>query len=213
LTTSVLVASSAAGGLVVGVALTMWTRRFLASRRPGLSVADWIAPLLTAILFGILAWRFGTHFDLLPYSCLAAIGVALAVIDVIEQRLPSPLVYSGLAVVGALLATSAALHSTVPSLLRAVAGMAVLVVFYLVLALLSGGGLGAGDVKLGGLLGLALGWLSWSALVTATFLGWFAAALVWLLLRVARRSPRGSVLPMGPFLLFGALLTISLMPI
>jgi leader peptidase (prepilin peptidase)/N-methyltransferase len=174
---------------------------------------DWIAPLLTAILFGILAWRLGPHFDLLPYSGLAAVGVALAVIDVIEQRLPSPLVYSGLTVVGALFATSTALYSTMPSLLRALAGMAVLMVFYLVLALVSGGGLGAGDVKLGALVGITVGWMSWSSLITATFLGWFAAALMWLILRVARRRPRGSLLPMGPFILLGALLTICVLPV
>jgi leader peptidase (prepilin peptidase) / N-methyltransferase len=45
--------------------------------------------------------------------------------------------------------------------------MAILAAFYLILALISGGGLGAGDVKLGGLLGLTLAWLSWAALVDA----------------------------------------------
>lgn len=198
---------------MVGTVLTIWTRRLLTSSRSGLSVADWIAPLLTAILFGILAWRLGPHFDLLPYSGLAAVGVPLAVIDVIEQRLPSPLVYSGLTVVAGLFAMSAALYSTTSSLLRALAGMAVLVVFYLVLALISGGGLGAGDVKLGALVGIAVGWSSWSALLTATFLGWFAAAIMWLILRVARRRPRGSVLPMGPFILLGALPTICVLPV
>ncbi len=175
-------------------------------------MTDWTAPLLTAILFAILAWRFGPHFNLLPYSGLAAIGVALAVIDVIEQRLPSPLVYTGLVVVGALLATSALLHSALPRLLGALAGMAVLVVFYLVLALISRGGLGAGDVKLGGLLGLALGWLGWPALVTATFLGWCAAAVVWLVLRVAGRRARDSLLPMGPFFLAAALVVVCTAP-
>jgi leader peptidase (prepilin peptidase)/N-methyltransferase len=122
------------------------------------------------------------------------------------------LVFSGIALVGALLATSAILHSRGPDFLRALVGMAVIAAVYLVLALVSGGGLGAGDVKLGGLLGLALGWLSWPALVTATVLGWFAAALVWLLLCLIRRRPQGSLLPMGPFLLFGALITIIVMP-
>jgi leader peptidase (prepilin peptidase)/N-methyltransferase len=212
LTSNALIASWATGGLVVGAALTMWTRRFLTSCRPGLSVPDWAAPLLTAILFGILAWHFGPHFDLLPYSGLAAIGVALAVIDVIEQCLPSALVYTGLTVVGALLAMSTVLHSAMSGLLSALAGMAVLVVFYLVLALVSRGGLGAGDVKLGGLLGLALGWLGWPALVAATFLGWCAAAVVWLVLRVARRRVRDSLLPMGPFLLAAALFVVCMTP-
>ena len=62
-------------------------------------------------------------------------------------------------------------------------------------------------------MGITVGWSSWSALITATFLGWFAAALVWLILRVARRRPQGSVLPMGPFLVLGALLTICVLPV
>jgi leader peptidase (prepilin peptidase)/N-methyltransferase len=201
------IASWAGAGALVGVVLTAFYRRLLTSTPASLQAARLAAPPLTALAFGGLAWRFGHQFDLLPYSVLAALGVALGLIDLIEQRLPSPLIYPGIALVGALLATSAILHSRGPDLLRALAGMAILAAFYLALALVSGGGLGAGDVKLGGLLGLALGWLSWSALVTATFLGWFAAALIWLLLRITRRLSHDSLLPMGPFLILGTLLT------
>jgi leader peptidase (prepilin peptidase) / N-methyltransferase len=67
-------------------------------------------------------------------------------------------------------------------------------------------------VKLGGLLGLVLGRLSWSALVAATVLRCFTAALVRLILRATRRRSRDSLLPMGPFLLLGALLTITVVP-
>jgi leader peptidase (prepilin peptidase)/N-methyltransferase len=164
------------------------------------------------LAFGVLAWRLGYRFDLLPYSVLVAVGVALAMIDLVEQRLPSVLIFSGIILVGALLTTSAIQYSRGSDLLRAFAGMAILTMFCLVLALVSGGGLGAGDVKLSALLGLALGWLSWSALATGTLLGWFTAALVWLLLRATRRMPPGSPMPMGPFLLLGALLTTCLMP-
>lgn len=199
-------------GILVGVALTLGVRPLVTVAPAASNATRLTAVLLTALAFGALAWRFGHQFDLLPYSVLAAIGVALGVIDVLEQRLPSVLVYSGVALVGVLLATSAILYSRGPDFLRALVGMAVIAVFYLALALVSGGGLGAGDVKLGGLLGLALGWLGWSALVTATVLGWFAAALVWLLLRATRRRPRGSLVPMGPFLLIGALVTITVVP-
>ncbi len=208
----VFIASWAGAGILVGAALAVFSRQLLTSVPADLLTVRLAAPPLTALAFGSLAWRFGHQFDLLPYSVLAALGVALSLIDLAEQRLPSVLVYIGIALVGALLATSAMLHSRGPDLLRALTGMALLTAFYLVLALSSRGGLGSGDVKLGGLLGLALGWLSWSALITATFLGWFAAALTWLLLHTAQRRLRGSLLPMGPFLLFGALLTISLMP-
>ncbi|PXY16973.1 prepilin peptidase [Prauserella flavalba] len=203
------IASWAGAGTIVGAAVAAYTRRLLTSPPSRLLMSGLAATLLTACAFGGLAWRFGNQFDLLPYAVLAAVGLALGLIDLIEQRLPSGLVYSGAVLVGVLLATSALLHSRGPDLLRALAGMVIMAAFYLVLALASGGGLGAGDVKLGGLLGLALGWLGWSALVMATFLGWFAAALVWLVLRMAWRKPQGSLLPMGPFLVLGALLTIG----
>lgn len=209
---AVFIASCTGIGLIVGAALATYSRRLLTAAPSGLLMPGLAATLLTAGAFGGLAWRVGYHFDLLPYGVLAAVGVALGLIDLIEQRLPSELVYSGAILVGALLATSAVMHYRGPDLLRALAGMAILAAFYLVLALASGGGLGAGDLKLGGLLGLALGWLGWSTLITATFLAWFAAALVWLILRVAWRRPRGSALPMGPFLVLGALFTICVLP-
>ncbi|RSM35880.1 prepilin peptidase [Amycolatopsis balhimycina DSM 5908] len=202
----------ASAGILVGLALAFGVRCLLTVAPPASHTTWLMAVPLTSLVFGGLAWRFGHQFDLLPYSVLAALGVALSAIDAIDRRLPSVLIYSGVAVVGVLLASSAIMHSRGPDFVRALAGMAVVAVFYLVLALVSGGGLGAGDVKLGGLLGLALGWLSWSALVTATAIGWFAAALIWLVLRMFRRRPEGSLLPMGPFLLFGALVTITLVP-
>jgi leader peptidase (prepilin peptidase)/N-methyltransferase len=169
-----------------------------------------VAPLLTAALFGALAWRIGERFDLLPFSVLAAVGVVLSLIDVIEQRLPSMIIYITTVVVGLMFAAATILQSRESDLLRAFTGMATLIAIYLAIAMLSHGGLGAGDLKLGGLLGLALGWLGWPALVTATFLGWFAAAVAWLVLRAARRRARDSLLPMGPFLLTAALVVICM---
>jgi len=204
--------SWAAAGILAGAAMAACSRRLLTSERPGPRGAAVMSTLLTACAFGGLAWRFGRQFDLLPYSVLAAVGIALSLIDLIEQRLPSALVYSGLAIVAVLLATSAILGSRGLDLVRGLAGMAILAAVYLVLALASGGGLGAGDVKLGGLLGLALGWLGWSSLITATLLGWLTAGLAWLVLRVAGRKVADSLLPMGPFLVLGALLTICVLP-
>lgn len=143
---AVFIASCAGTGLIVGAALAAYSRRLLTAAPSGLLIPGLAATLLTAGAFGDLAWRFGYQFDLLPYGVLAAVGVALGLIDLIEQRLPSELVYSGAVLVGALLATSAVLNSRGPDLLRALAGMTILAAFYLVLALASGGGLGAGDL-------------------------------------------------------------------
>ena len=171
-----------------------------------------VAPLLTTILFGALAWRFGSHFELVPYSVFGTVGVLLGLIDLVELRVPGALVFVGIAAVGALFAAAAAADSRWPDFLRALASLAILVTIYLMLALIFAGDLGAGDVKLSALLGLVLGWEGWSEVTTGTFLGWLAAALVWFILRATGRRKRQSVLPLGPFLVAGALVAIVVMP-
>ncbi|GDY33463.1 hypothetical protein GTS_50960 [Gandjariella thermophila] len=207
-----LIASWAGVGVLVGAALGIPTRRLLTSDPPRLLAARPTVPVLTAILYAALAWRVGEHFDLLPFSVFVVSGAMLSLIDLVDQRLPSVILYPATTLVGLLLAASTVLHPSTPGFVRALAGMALLAAFYLVLAFLSGGGLGAGDVKLGALLGLTLGWVSWSALITATFFGWLAAALAWLLLRATGRAPADYLLPMGPYLILGAFLAIIMPP-
>ncbi|NKQ59002.1 prepilin peptidase [Amycolatopsis sp. K13G38] len=166
-----LIALWAAAGLLAGGAFTAYRRPSPSSRVAALS-ARLASTALTAALFALLASRIGYQFDLLPYSAFAALGITLARIDILEQRLPSPLVYFGVLVVGGLFMADAVSNSRMPDLLRALAGMLALFSFYLVLALIFAGQLGAGDVKLAALLGLTLGWRGWETIIAATFLGW-----------------------------------------
>jgi len=64
-------------------------------------------------------------------------------------------------------------------------------------------GLGYGDVRLSGLLGLFLGWLGPAAMATAALVGALGAAAVALVL-LGRRRGLGATLPFGPFLAGGA---------
>jgi leader peptidase (prepilin peptidase) / N-methyltransferase len=76
---------------------------------------------------------------------------------------------------------------------------------YFALALAYPGGMGFGDVKLAGLLGLYMGWISWGSVVVATFSAFLLGALVGGVLMGARRVNRKSAIPFGPFMLAGAL--------
>jgi leader peptidase (prepilin peptidase)/N-methyltransferase len=68
--------------------------------------------------------------------------------------------------------------------------------------------MGWGDVKLAGLLGGALGYLSWAALIVGAFAGFVLGALVGVAIILARQGDRKTALPFGPFMIAGTLLAI-----
>jgi leader peptidase (prepilin peptidase)/N-methyltransferase len=68
--------------------------------------------------------------------------------------------------------------------------------------------LGASDVKLAGLTGLALGWLGWPVLFLGAALAFVLSALVSLGLLAARRISLRDSICFGPFMLGGALVAI-----
>lgn len=162
-----------------------------------------VIALVTAILFGLLAWRVGARVELLAYSCVALASVPLAAIDIAEFRLPTPLVWSSCLVTFALFILAATVDQNGPALLRAATGMVVLPATYLIMALLSRGGFGMGDVRLAALVGLALGWRSWTALATGTVIALGYAGLASLIAIALGRLSRRSPIPYGPAMLAG----------
>ena len=96
------------------------------------------------------------------------------------------------------------------ALARAVAAAAVAFVLAAGAAAVSPAGLGFGDVKLLGLLGLLLGWAGWGVLLAGIFLGLLTGALVSLVLLATRRAGWRTALPFGPPLLAGAVLALAL---
>lgn len=177
----------------------------LAVRRVGLTdmsekPASGLRALLTGALFAAAAWRFDDDSAVIAFSYLMAIGVAACAVDLAEQRLPSELILPSYGVVAAAVLAGVAAAGNEGVLLRVVAAGLVSFTFHLVLALGSRGGLGAGDVKLAGLLGLAAGWLSWAAVFSALFLAWTSAALT---VALRARAAPDSRLTMGPFLFAG----------
>jgi len=169
-----------------------------------------LVELLTAVMFALMAWRFGLAWDLPAYLYLAAVGVALAAIDLDTKRLPNVIVLPSYPVAAVLFLLPAVLEGQWDDYLRAVAGAAALFGVFFLLALIYPAGMGFGDVKLAGVLGAYLAWLGWAALVVGGFLGFALGAVVGVAMMVAGRAGRRTALPFGPFMLLGALLAIFL---
>ena len=168
-----------------------------------------VVEVATALLTALTVLRTGLSWELPAFLLLAVVGVLLAVVDLQHRLLPNRVVLPALAAGTALLLLAALADGAWDALLRAVLGAAALFAVYLVLALVSPGGLGMGDVKLAALVGLYLGWLGWAAVVLGALAGFVVQALVALVLLAARRIGLRGELPFGPAMLAGAALVIG----
>jgi leader peptidase (prepilin peptidase) / N-methyltransferase len=178
-------------------------------RAVGIRVPSPAPVLATAALCGLAGLRFGLSWQLPAFLLLAAAGVLLAVVDLEHRLLPNRIVGPAAAAGALLLALAAAAGGDGHALVRAVLGAAVMFVGYLVLALIAPSGLGMGDVKLAGLLGLYLGWVGWGAVVFGAAAGFVVQALAALLLLATRRIGLREELPFGPAMLAGAAVVIA----
>jgi leader peptidase (prepilin peptidase) / N-methyltransferase len=146
--------------------------------------------------------------ELVAFLVLTAMTIALALIDLDTKRLPNALIVPALIVGVVLLGVAAAVRGDWSALAGAALGGAGLFVLYLVLALVSRGGMGMGDVKLAAVLGLYLGFLGWGNLLVGAFAAFLFGGVFGLILMVTRRAGRKTGIPFGPWMILGAWLGI-----
>jgi leader peptidase (prepilin peptidase)/N-methyltransferase len=162
----------------------------------------------TSALFAVLALRFELDWVLPAYLYLAAVGVALAMIDLDVKRLPDALTLPSYPVAVALLGGAALLGSDTGDWLRALLGGAAMFAVYFALCFAYPAGMGFGDVKLSGVLGLYTAWLGWGVWAVGLFLGFLLGGLFGIGLVLVRRGGRKTAVPFGPFMLLGVLLAV-----
>lgn len=183
-----------------------------------ISVRYPIVELCTAVFFGVVTWRFlpalvptepsassiaSVVLVLAAFLYLAAFSVVLALIDLDTHTLPNAIVLPGYLVGAALLGAAGFLTADYAALGSAGIGLVSLFGLYLLMALLYPGGMGLGDVKLAGVLGLYLGYLGWGSLIVGTFAAFLLGGAFAIALLVSRRATRKSGIPFGPWMLAG----------
>jgi leader peptidase (prepilin peptidase) / N-methyltransferase len=170
---------------------------------------------LSAALFVLVALRI-VHLHLAPalpaYLYFAAAGLALAVIDLDHQRLPDKIVLPSYGVVAVLLTIASASTHDWWALARATIGAAALFGCYFAIAFAHPAGMGFGDVKLAGLLGGVLAYLSWATLAVGAFGGFLLGAVGGISMLASGRGNRKTAIPFGPFMIAAAILAIFLAP-
>ena len=166
----------------------------------------------TAGLFAVMALRFGDDWVLPAYLYLAAVGLALALIDLDCKRLPDVLTLPSYPVAALLLGAAALLGSDSGSFPKALLGGAAMFAVYFALAFAYPAGMGFGDVKLSGVLGMYTAWLGWGAWAVGLFLGFLLGGLFGIALIALKKGGRKTAVPFGPFMLLGVLIAILVGP-
>ena len=200
-------------GLVgAGLGGTAW--RFLgprhsdARRRAHPGVRTFAMAMCCGLAFGVYAARDESLLLLLALSCFMVHAIVLAGLDIAVRRLPNLILLSGYACTGLPLTANAAVTGEVGPLLRAAEAAVAALALFGALYVAAAGQLGGGDVKLAGLLGLALGWFGWGTAIMGLWVGLATASGGALLLRARSKERTCPGLPLGSYLIIGALAVI-----
>lgn len=162
------------------------------------------------------SWPLGGHalphpagvLALLAMLYLAAVSIALALIDIDTRRLPFWIVTPSWFVGGGLLGAAALVAGRPGAGVRVLVGGLALWGMYRLLHAVHPRGMGYGDVRLAGLLGGYLAWLGYGPLLVGAFAGFLLGALGGVALIVARGAGLKATIPYGPYMLAGTWLAL-----
>jgi leader peptidase (prepilin peptidase) / N-methyltransferase len=186
-----------------------------ASCRTPISPRYPLVELATGVAFVVVSWWFvvvaptpggawSRTIVAVAFLYLAAVSIALTMIDLDTRRLPNSIVLPSYVVLAVLFTAACLTGAPWGALLRAGIGMVALYLFYLVLRLIRPAGMGGGDVKLAGVIGLALGWLGWAPLIVGAFAAFALGGVFGIVLVLMRRAGRKTAIPFGPWMILGA---------
>lgn len=176
-----------------------------------------IVEFLNATLYLIVLWKFGSDFSLflLIYFVFISSLIIITFIDIEYQIIPNSITFPGILIAlvfgstilpdpfsrGELLGLKA-------SIIGALLGGGL---FYIVgvlgTAVFKKDAMGGGDIKMMAMVG---GFLGWKGVMLTTFLGSLSGSVIGIFLILLKGKKWGSKIPFGPYLAFGAILSLML---
>jgi leader peptidase (prepilin peptidase)/N-methyltransferase len=151
---------------------------------------------------------FSLGWHLPGFVVIIAALIWLSVIDLRTKTLPRRIIYLTAALGLPWLALQSVNTGTPSSLLTSLIGAVAGLIAFGSVHLLTKGALGAGDVRMAVLLGAVLGWINPLLAPIGLLLGLVLASVTGLILIATRTLTRHDPIALGPFLNFGALLTV-----
>ena len=160
------------------------------------------------VAFALIALKLGSVWEVPAFLATCGTLIAITAVDLDRYLIPKKILYPGLFLSCALLVASAVAERESSRLLGATIGGSAAFLTLLAIHLVSPRGMGFGDVRLAGLIGVTLGWLGIGYVAVGIFLSFLMASVVGLGLMALGRRGRKDRVPFGPFLAMGWLVSV-----
>ncbi len=163
---------------------------------------------LNGLLYVSALWRFGLGWYTPVLFAFCSAMIVITFIDIDFQIIPDVITLPGIAI--GLVAASMILpdpfdRASLLGFKEAAIGLLSGGALFYLIALLSKGGMGGGDIKMMAMVGAFLGW---KGMLLTTFAGSLAGSLIGIFLMVFKGKGRKTKIPFGPFLAMGAILSL-----
>ena len=165
-----------------------------------------LVELATAVLWGVMAWRYGLSLDALSGALFGTLLLGIALTDAREYIIPNEFTYGGLAI-GLILSAAGGLSAVLAALVGAAVGFGILwLVGVAGRWAFKEEAMGGGDIKMMAMVGSFVGW---QGVLLTIFLGALAGTAIFLPLTLIGKK---KLVPFGVFLAIGAAVTFVIGP-
>ena len=164
--------------------------------------------LVTGALFGGAASHFGADLILAPFCVFFTMLVMISVTDLSHRLVPRRVLYAALALVIPLLVLTSAVDHRWYSLSGSVIAGAVAFGLFFAIWWFIPRGMGFGDVRLAGAIGLTVGYLSLLHAYVAFLAGFIVGMVFGLVMTVIASTGRKTRIPFAPSLAVGAVFAV-----
>ena len=160
-------------------------------------------------LLGALTYdKFGFSLEMFAYGLMIAMCIEQSIIDYTTHRLPRGVTFRAAIIGGPLLALAAINLDDNGRIGVMFASFIVTLVLFALLAALSKGGIGGGDVRLAPVLAMFLGWLGASHVYIGLGSGFILGGIAAAGMLITRRASASTRIAFGPFLCIGAVIAL-----
>lgn len=156
-----------------------------------------IIELLNGLIYLVLFYKFHLSIDFVFYALISSTLIVVTLIDLKEMIIPDSLVIVILALSILQKGLNYIIYKTPVNLVDSIGGLLLAGGIFLLIVILSKGGMGGGDVTLIGALGFVIGI---KYILLTIFLSFILGALISLILLATKIKTKKDPIPFGPFI-------------